>query len=327
MKLSIILPVYNGAKTLDECLKSIFEQDFSKKDFEVLFIDGGSKDRSLEIAKKYPLKIVDATKLKGFINNEEFKKIWGINNAKGKVLAFIDCDNVLLDKNWIKKMLTPFEEDKNIFFADTLYYSYRKKDLVGVKYQALIGGDDPIIGYLGAYSRWNYLKDDWTDYPHKDENKKEYIKSKFLDIEKIPPMGSNGFLVRTELARKYITGETNSFVHSDFVYYLIKKNYNCFAKVKTGLIHNQPKFFPNKIRRIKRKFNKEIKIKYNYGITNKKIIKTILYICLIVPVIFDTLKGFIKKPCSAWFFHPIACFGELFLFGYYFIKEKLKLIG
>ena len=318
MKLTIILPVYNNEKTIDDCLKSIFEQDFPKKDFEVLFIDGSS-DRTWEISKKYPVKRIPISKIPNSSNNEEFKRIWGIKHAKGEIIAFIDADNVLVDKDWIKKMLGPFK-DKEIAFVDTLYYDYRKNDKIGVKYQALIGGDDPLALYLGLYSRWSYLNNDWTDYPHKDEDKGNYIKSELLDKQKVPPMGSNGFLVRTKIARKFIT---DSFIHSDFVYELVNSGHNCFAKVKTGIVHNQPQFFPNKVRRIKRRLTNEVKIKYDYGIKKSDMIKTVTYICLVIPVLYDTLRGFVKKPCFAWFFHPVACFGELFLHGYYPLKKKL----
>ncbi len=314
MKLSIILPVYNNEKVLEECLESIFIQEFPKEDFEVLFIDGGSKDRTLEIAKKYPVKIIKNVK-----ENEEAARIIGIKKAKGDILCFIDSDNILVEKDWLKKAIRPFE-DKEISFADTLYYSYRKKDKTGVKYQALIGGDDPIIMYLGVYSRWNYLKNDWTDCLHKDEDKGEYLKCKFLDKNKIPPMGSNGFLVRTNIAREFIK---DSFIHSDFIYDLVNKGHNCFAKVKISIIHNQPKFFPNKIRRMQRR-KEGIKISYNYGIEIKNLVLMGLYIILIIPVLFDTLRGFVKKPNSAWFFHPIATFGEFAIYSWYFFRYKLK---
>lgn len=313
MKLSIILPTYNNEKTIEECLKSIFMQEFSKKDFEVLFIDGGSKDKTLEIARKYPVKIIKNPK-----RNEEAARIIGIKKAKGKIICFIDADNILVGKNWIKKCIKAFR-DKEISFADTLYYSYRKGDKIGVKYQALIGGDDPIIMYLGAYSRWSYLKDDWTDFPHKDEDKGDYLKSRFLDKNKIPPMGSNGFLVRTSITREFIK---DNFIHSDFIYDIVNKGHNCFAKIKIGLIHNQPKFFPNKVRRMQRR-KEGIGINYNYGIKGRTILILGLSMALIFPILFDTLKGFFKKPDFAWFFHPIACLGELFIYSWYFFKHGL----
>lgn len=312
MKLSIILPTYNNEKTLKECLDSIFDQKASKKNFEVLLIDGGSNDNTLNIAKSYPVRYIKNEK-----RVEEAARIKGIKLAKGEILAFVDADNVLVGLDWIDKMLVPFQ-DKKIAFADTLYFSYRKGDKVGVRYQALIGGDDPFALYLGIFNRWSYLHGDWTKCPHLDEDKGEYLKSKLLNLEKVPPMGSNGFLVRKKLARKFID---ESFIHSDFIYDLVNNGHNCFAKVKTGIVHNQPKFFPNKIRRIKRRLSGEIKQKHNYGVTKSDLVRVCLGTLLILPVIIDSFRGFVRKPDSAWLFHPIASFGELVIYGFMTIKH------
>lgn len=314
MKLSIVIPTYNNEKTLDECLKSISRQDFSKKDYEVLVVDGGSTDRTRDIAKMYSVRILNNKK-----RNEEAAKILALDKVKGDIMCFIDADNVLPEISWISKILRPFE-DKDIAFADTLFYSFRKKDLNKVKYHALIGGDDPLVLYLGLYSRWSFLNDDWTDCPHRDEDNPGYFKSKFLDLNKIPPMGSNGFCIRTKLAKKFIK---KTFIHSDVVYDLVNKKYNCFAKVKTGIIHDQRKFFPNKIRRIRRRLNNQIAIKYNYGLTSGQKIRAALWIALVLPVLYDTFRGFLKKPCLAWFFHPVAVYGEVLIHLYYNIKYRL----
>jgi glycosyltransferase involved in cell wall biosynthesis len=312
MKLSIILPTYNNDQTIKECLTSIFNQDFPTEDFEVLFLDGGSSDNTLRIADKFPVKILENKK-----RNEEAARILGISKAKGEILCFIDADNILLDKNWFTKMLQPFEE-KEIAFADTLYYSYRKKDKWGVKYQALIGGDDPFVMYMGYYSRWSHIPNNWTDYPYELlEEDKIYMKVKLRNKNLVPAIGSNGFLVRKKIAKEFIK---ESFIHSDFIYELINSGHNCFAKVKTGIVHNQPKFFPNKIRRVQRRNSGEVDIKYQYGTTKKDILKSALYVSLVLPVLFDTIKGFLRKPEAAWLFHPIACFGELGIYVFYTIK-------
>lgn len=52
MKASFIISLYNEEKSIVECLDSIFNQDYLKKDFEVLVIDGGSTDDTLKIKKK-----------------------------------------------------------------------------------------------------------------------------------------------------------------------------------------------------------------------------------------------------------------------------------
>ena len=54
-KFSIIIPVYNVEEYIERCLDSVFNQSF--KDFEVILVDDGCTDKSIEKAKKYDLTI------------------------------------------------------------------------------------------------------------------------------------------------------------------------------------------------------------------------------------------------------------------------------
>lgn len=308
MKLSIILPTYNNEKTLRETLESIKIQNF--KDYELLLIDGGSEDKTLEIAKEFKCEI-----LKNPDRIEEKARILGIKKARGDILAFIDADNILVGEDFFNKFLEAFK-DKEIAFADTLYYSFRENDKLGVRYQALIGGDDPIVSYLGFYSRWNYFKNNWTDYPYVCKNMGFYLKIRLKDKNKVPAMGSNGFFVRKEIAKKIIK---DNFIHSDFIYDLVNNGYNCFAKIKIGIIHNQCVFFAKKIRRMQRR-EQGINIKYNYGLKKWDIFLMVLRISLILPVLFDSIRGFIKKRDIAWAFHLPASLILLLLYVYYNLK-------
>lgn len=315
LTLSIIVPTYNNCATLRDLLNSLKLQSFSENNYEILIIDGGSKDKTLDIAKDFSVKI---------LNNpcrvEEKARIIGLNSARGDILCFIDADNIILEKDWLEKMLLPFD-DHEIVFSETLFFYYEKNNSIGVRYQALIGGDDPIAVYLGITGRWCYFRQDWTTYPYEQIDCGGYLKVKMKDKSLIPAMGSNGFFVRKLILEKVVK---DTFIHSDVVYDLINNESNCFAKVKTGVVHNQPRFFPNKIRRIKRRLSGEVKINYNYGVKNIDIIRVMFYIIFIFPVLIDSIKGFIKKPDTAWFFHPIACFGEVLIIGFYMIRHALK---
>jgi glycosyltransferase involved in cell wall biosynthesis len=50
-KISIIIPIYNEEKYIAKCLDSIIESDFDKDKIEVLLVDGGSTDKTVEIIK------------------------------------------------------------------------------------------------------------------------------------------------------------------------------------------------------------------------------------------------------------------------------------
>lgn len=90
---SIIIPVYNAAHYIEECLDSILSQSYKK--FEVVLINDGSTDNSLEICKEY-LQIDSRIQLintdnKGVSNARNV----GIDNASGDYIAFIDSDDTV----------------------------------------------------------------------------------------------------------------------------------------------------------------------------------------------------------------------------------------
>ncbi|HWS49041.1 MAG TPA: glycosyltransferase family 2 protein, partial [Candidatus Methanoperedens sp.] len=82
-KLSIVVPVYNEEKTVALILKKIFEVDFGKVNLEVIVVNDGSKDKTLEILeklkKKYPIKLVTYKDNRGKSSalREGFKHVTG----------------------------------------------------------------------------------------------------------------------------------------------------------------------------------------------------------------------------------------------------------
>lgn len=90
---SIIVPVYNAEKRLEICVESIINQSY--KDIEILLIDDGSKDNSGAICDKFALKDkrvkVSHIPNGGVSNARNF----GIKNASGKYVQFVDSDDSL----------------------------------------------------------------------------------------------------------------------------------------------------------------------------------------------------------------------------------------
>ena len=105
-----------------------------------------------------------------------------------------------------------------------------------------------------------------------------------------------------------------------------------FAKVKQGIIHtfcesSIKKFIRKQNRRVTDYFYYQNLRQFNWNQTNQSgILKFILYTILIIPILFDTLRGFLHKPDAAWFFHPIACLITLYIYVTNTLKNKLGLL-
>lgn len=90
---SIIIPIYNSERYLNECLNSIVEQSF--KDFEVICIDDGSHDRSRQICREYESK---DNRFKYFYQENggvSKARNSGIKYSKGNFICFVDSDDIV----------------------------------------------------------------------------------------------------------------------------------------------------------------------------------------------------------------------------------------
>jgi glycosyltransferase involved in cell wall biosynthesis len=281
-----------------------------------LIVDGGSNDNTLDICKKYPVKI-----LKNKWKVEEKGKVVGIKAAKGEIIGFIDADNIIYDPQFFNKMLVPFKDQK-IAGVDTLYYVSKKKDNLITRYCALLSGDDPYSIYLGLNDRFCFFKGTWTGMKHNSIDKGDYLKVKVFSGE-VPTMGSNGFFVRKNLFKQI---SYDPFIHTDFVNDLVEIGQDTFGKAKTGLKHDMADFsdfFKKKIRRVKRRMRGEIKLKYNYDVSMLKLLGvSILFATFIVPI-FDAIRGFLRKRDIAWIIHPFACFGVFLIYVSYTLFYKI----
>ena len=102
VQLSVIVPVYNVESYLKRCVDSILEQTF--EEFEVILVEDGSLDNSLEICNKYSesdkrVKVIH--KKNGGLSSARNA---GLNIAKGKYIAFIDSDDYV-SKDMFKTMI------------------------------------------------------------------------------------------------------------------------------------------------------------------------------------------------------------------------------
>ncbi|AIY84469.1 glycosyltransferase family 2 protein [Clostridium baratii] len=123
-KISIIVPVYNAERTVERCIKSLINQTY--KDLEILLIDDGSKDKSLEICNKY--KEIDnrinviSKKNSGVSSTRNL----GIKKSTGKYIQFVDSDDYI-DNTMCERLISKIENSK----CDFLICGYKNVDDMG----------------------------------------------------------------------------------------------------------------------------------------------------------------------------------------------------
>jgi len=104
-KFSLIICGYNEEENLDLCIKSCLSQRYPKKDYEIIYIDNNSKDKSVKVARKYLIKVF-CEKKQGL---SEARNL-GIKKARGEILVFLDAD-LKLDKYYLKNHEKTFQDN------------------------------------------------------------------------------------------------------------------------------------------------------------------------------------------------------------------------
>jgi biofilm PGA synthesis N-glycosyltransferase PgaC len=107
MKVSVIIPTYNEASVIEDCLKSLEKQTYP--DFEVIVVDDGSNDNTsqkLQGSKIQNLKILNQDH-----EGPGAARNFGAKHAKGEILVFVDAD-MTFDRNFLKMLVKPIISGK-----------------------------------------------------------------------------------------------------------------------------------------------------------------------------------------------------------------------
>jgi glycosyltransferase involved in cell wall biosynthesis len=104
--ISIIMPAFNEEKYIEKSLIAVCELDYPRESFEIIVVDNGSKDSTVEIAKKYADKVLVIRDVRvGAVRN------FGVKNSKGNIIAFLDSD-CIPKQNWLSDSLNYMEKNK-----------------------------------------------------------------------------------------------------------------------------------------------------------------------------------------------------------------------
>lgn len=326
---SCVIATYNSSDTLSECLTSLFAQNYPKEKLEVIIVDGGSKDSTLEILKNFTVRQYNVPPEK---QEAEYNKGTGILHAKNELILMIDADNVLPHKNWLKKMVKPLVENQHIIGSEILRFHYNPQDPILDRYFALLGGVDPVPYYLGkdaklsfAFDRYNLLGEslDLGDY---------YLVK--FEGKKIPTIGANGFILRRKLL-KYAKQGPENFFHTDINYDLIQKGFNTYAFVKDDIIHlkrTKVSYFIKFLIRRKwimetqyfKRINKRRHAVYVAETDSLNLTKYIIFSLTFIEPTLEAIRGYWKVKDLAWFLHPIICFSYLVIYSWAIMAREIK---
>ena len=164
-KISVIVPVYNASKFLNECIDSLINQTY--KNIEIILVNDGSSDNSLEICQSYnDNRIIAIDKKNGGVSSARNK---GLKKASGDIITFLDSDDFL--------ELDAIENINNLF-------NKHNPDVLRFNYKILNGEVQKIDSKLLGFNKnlqEEFLKGNIPAYVHLIAVKKEMIDNLTFD--------------------------------------------------------------------------------------------------------------------------------------------------
>lgn len=192
-KISVIIPVFNEEKVVEDCLKSLSDQSWSN--LEIITVDDGSTDKSKEIISSFP----KVKLLQQLHEGAGAARNLGAKSATGEILVFVDADMVF-DKKFIEKLTKPIRAGKTIG-------TFSKQEMV--------------LNKKNIWSKcWNINKGLPTDrmhpknYPDKQAVFRAILKKDFLKVGGFDLIGYiDDHTISEKLGIKAVASEDAFFYH------------------------------------------------------------------------------------------------------------------
>ena len=185
-KISVIVPVFNGSEYIAETIKSVTDQTYDR--WELILIDDGSTDNSIEIIKHY----VDEEKIFLLTHSENANKgvsksrALGVDFSTGEYIAFLDADD-LFYPNKLKEQISLFDK------FDDIVLTHSKVDI--------LNETDISFGNDFAYSNEDKV------YRFNDQN--QFLKSNFICNSTV--------VVKSNVLKKINFGTSQLFQYEDWL--------------------------------------------------------------------------------------------------------------
>ncbi|OGG11312.1 hypothetical protein A2Z00_02440 [Candidatus Gottesmanbacteria bacterium RBG_13_45_10] len=282
-KVSFIILTYNDAAGLERCLKSIIRQDYPKRKIEVIVVDDGSEDETVQIAKSYRARVL----MNGM---HDMYRSWalGLHAVRGDFTYLLEQDIELRDKSFLRQMTRPLLNDRSIAGSFTRKYPRKDQSWTTQFISYHPAQADPLYEFFSPPVERTII-----------EKKENYFICDYAS-GKIPPFGR--MMYRMKFLRTIPIWHNNKFYDFETLLAMIGSGYTRYAYVPAaGIYHHHAKnlshLLAKRVRNLKNHYiQTNSPYKYTWFDTGSlsgllKIFIWVLYANLIFPA---TIRGIIR---------------------------------
>lgn len=192
-KVSIIVPVYNVEKYLGQCLDSLLNQTF--KDFEIICIDDGSTDQSLQVLKYYEKQDTRVIVIKQNNKGAGATRNFGLHFARGKYLFFLDADD-FFEPKMLETCVKTMDEEQ----SDIVIYRAQKYDQQTGKVSVIPDGEKaaccPHYSPFSPHEVSKYLYNICRVAPWNMMYRHSFVRNKVLKFQEITRNNDLAFYIQ-----------------------------------------------------------------------------------------------------------------------------------
>jgi glycosyltransferase involved in cell wall biosynthesis len=297
-RITVIIPTLNAAGVLEVCLRAIAAQDYPREQLEILVADGGSSDRTREIAAAHGARVLENPRRIA----EEGKRV-ALAAASGEFIVFVDADNELSHPDHLRLAARALKMNPQALGVESYYpVSPRMGSFCGYLNAVLHIGDpiswlmsvNPVpLGTAGEVERWGFPKGRFAY-----------------------PLGANGFMFRRSDLEG--VGGLQAFEDTQMATKLALGGKQEWLRLKgRGVYHYLVKGVGDFIRKRRRQAYHHLSLHQTHSLSwtaygpQTRPLAACIYCATVVGPLFHTVRGLLASGDWRWLWHPVACLASL----------------
>ncbi|MFZ1059021.1 MAG: glycosyltransferase [Candidatus Rokuibacteriota bacterium] len=144
--ISVIVPVYNGEATIEQCLAALLSCDYPGDCREIIVVDNNSNDQTAAVVKRFPVRCIT----EGGGQSSYKARNTGIKAATGEILGFTDAD-CRVDRGWLRAYAAHFAVSDSLFASGPIEVVFDEKRTLAALYDRATAFPQQFFGRRGNF--------------------------------------------------------------------------------------------------------------------------------------------------------------------------------
>lgn len=330
--ISVVIATFNSEHVLQRTLEALAKQTYPKNKLEILIIDGGSTDRTMEIAQVYGCIVIHNPK-----TEPVHAKLLGVQNAQGKYMMVLDHDEVLVNPNSLVRRIQLLEHYPSCKVA--FCSGYRRPEGYPLLNQYISEYGDPFSLYMYNFSKGDrYQEQALKRVCRISRETKHYVVFSFAETKKLPiiELCCLATVVNLEWFKRHSKIAQSEEEMAHMFYIMLSCGYPEVIFLKNDpLVHYSVDSIGAYLPKLKWRIrnNVHFKDKAESGFTGrekyikysslKKYFYVFYTLCIPISFIHGLVLAFARRN-PVFLLHPVLCLYVLYEIG---IEYKNKLLG